>query len=307
MGSWAVGLAPFLAAYRADGYGHPAYDPKSLLGVLLYAYATGVRSSRQIQRCCTEDVAFRVLAGNLAPDHVTIARFRVRHQQALAGFLVESLQLCAAAGLVRLGLVALDGTKVAANAADRAHRTLATLQDEIDQILREVAETDQAEDRQHDPTRGHDLPLELASPTSRLARLQQAKALLEADAAERQQRYAQRVAELAAAARAKGKQPRSQIKPRCRDEAPKPQATANLTDPDSRLVHSRNGWVQGDNAQAVTTCEQVIVAAELTQHTSDPQQLRPMLAATTATLQAAGLPSDPGPCWPTVAPGRSPT
>jgi transposase len=97
-------LDPFLCAYRADGHGHPAYDPKSLLGVLLYAYATGVRSSRQIQRRCTEDLAFRVLAGNQAPDHVTIARFRVRHQQALAGFLVESLRLCAAAGLVRLGL-----------------------------------------------------------------------------------------------------------------------------------------------------------------------------------------------------------
>jgi hypothetical protein len=78
-------LATFLAAYRADGHGHPAYDPKTLLGVLLYAYAIGVRSSRQIERRCTEDLAFRVLAGNQAPDHVTVARFRVRHQQALAG------------------------------------------------------------------------------------------------------------------------------------------------------------------------------------------------------------------------------
>jgi transposase len=124
-------LDPFLAAYRADGHGHPAYDPKTLLGVLLYAYATGVRSSRQIQRRCVEDLAFRVLAGNQAPDHVTIARFRVRHEQALAGFLVASLRLCAAAGLVRLGLVALDGTKVAGNAADKANRTLAKLEEEV--------------------------------------------------------------------------------------------------------------------------------------------------------------------------------
>jgi hypothetical protein len=99
-------LGPFLRGYRADGHGHPAYDPKTLLGVLLYAYATGARSSRQIQRRCTEDLAFRVLAANQTPDHVTIARFRVRHQHALAGFLVESLRLCAAAGLVRLGVVA---------------------------------------------------------------------------------------------------------------------------------------------------------------------------------------------------------
>jgi hypothetical protein len=252
-----------------------------------------VRSSRHIQRRCIEDLAFRVLAGNQAPDHVTIARFRVRHQQALAGFLVQSLKLCAAAGLVRLGVVALDGTKVAANAADRANRTLAKLEDEVAQMLREAAEVDQAEDRQHGPARGDQLPAELTGPTTRLARLQQAKALLEADAAQRQRRYQQRVAELAAAAQAKGKQPRMPINPRRRDEAPKPEAVANVTDPDSRLVHARSGWVQGYNAQAVTTCEQVIVAAELTQHTSDLQQLRPMLAATAASLTAAGIKARP--------------
>jgi transposase len=298
-----LNLEPFLHAYRADGHGRAAHDPKTLLGVLLYAYAIGVRSSRQIQRRCTEDLAFRVLAGNQAPDHVTIARFRTRHEQALAGFLVQSLKLCAAAGLVRLGVVALDGTKVAANAADRANRTLAKLEAEVAEILREAAEADQAEDHQHGPARGDELPAELTSPTGRLARLRQAKARLEAEAAERQRRYEQRVAELAAAARAKGKQPRAHIKPRRRDEAPKPQATTNLTDPDSRFVHSRNGWVQGYNAQAVTTAAQVIVAAELTQHTSDLQQLRPMLAATAATLAAAGIPARPGTvladcgCW----------
>jgi transposase len=287
-------LAPFLRSYRADGHGHPAYDPKTLLGVLLYAYATGVRSSRQIQRRCTEDLAYRVLAGNQLPDHVTIARFRVRHQQAMAGFLVQSLKLCAAAGLVRLGVIALDGTKVAANAASRANRTLDTLEAEVAAILRQAAEADQAEDHQHGPARGDELPAELTSPTGRLARLQQAKALLEAQAAKRQHRYQQRVAELAAAARAKGKQPRAPIKPRRRDEAPKPQATVNVTDPDSRLVQTRSSWVQGYNAQAVTTRQQVIVAAELTQHTSDLQQLRPMLAATAATLTAAEIQTRPG-------------
>jgi len=114
-------LAPFYRAHRDDGHGHPAYDPKLLLGVLLYAYAIGVRSSRQIECRLHEDVAFRVLAANQAPDHVTIARFRVRQQQALAGFLVESLRLCAAAGMVRVGTIALDGTKLAANAAEKAN------------------------------------------------------------------------------------------------------------------------------------------------------------------------------------------
>jgi transposase len=147
-------LHPFYRQHRNDGYGHPAYDPKTLLGVLLYGYCVDVRSSRQLERRCQEDLAFRVLAATQTPDHVTIARFRVRHEQALAGFLVESLKLCAAADLVRLGVVALDGTKVAANAADRANRTLAKLQDEVTAILREAAEADQAEDCQHGQARG---------------------------------------------------------------------------------------------------------------------------------------------------------
>jgi transposase len=229
-------LGPFLRAYRTNGHGHPAYDPRLLLGVLLYGYAIGVRSSRQLQRRCVEDLAFRVLAGNQAPDHVTIARFRVRHQQALAGFLVQSLRLCAAAGLVRLGVVALDGTKVAANAATTASHTLDKLEREVAEILRQAADADQREDLEHGDARGDELP--------------QAKALLEAEAAERQRRYAQRVAELAAAARARGKQPRAHLKPRRRDEAPNPKATANTTDPDSRFMHTRRGSIQGYNAQA---------------------------------------------------------
>jgi transposase len=117
-------LDPFYRAHRDDGHGHPAYDPKTLLGVLLYGYCLGVRSSWQLERRCQEDIAFRVLAANQTPDHVTIARFRARHEHALAGFLVESLKLCAAAGMVKVGLVALDGTKLAGNGADKANRTL---------------------------------------------------------------------------------------------------------------------------------------------------------------------------------------
>ena len=160
-----VDLGPFLRAYRADGHGHPAYDPKTLLGVLLYAYAIGVRSSRQIQRRCVEDLAFRVLAGNQLPDHVTIARFRARHEQALAGFLVASLELCAGAGLVRLG-VALDGTKVAGNAADKANRTLAKLDEEVAEILRQAADADEAEDRKHGPAQGDELPPSWPAPAA---------------------------------------------------------------------------------------------------------------------------------------------
>jgi transposase len=287
-------LQPFYRVHRDDGHGHPAYDPKTLLGVLLYGYCSGVRSSRQLERRCREDLAFRLLAGNQTPDHVTIARFRVRHEQALAGFLVESLRLCAAAGMVRLGVVALDGTKMAANAANTASHTLDKLEREVAEILRQAAEADHRDDLEHGQARGDELPEALASKAGRLARLRQAKAQLEAEAAERQRRYQQRVAELAAAARAKGKQPRPHIKPRRRDEAPNPKATANVTDPDSRFMHTRRGSIQGYNAQAVTTTEQVIVAAELTQQANDLQQLAPMLAATAATLAAAGIPGRPG-------------
>jgi transposase len=281
-------LSPFYRQHRDDGHGHPAYDPKLLLGVLLYGYCLGVRSSRQVERRCVEDLAFRVLAANQTPDHVTIARFRARHEQALAGFLVASLRLCAAAGMVRVGTVALDGTKLAGNAAGKANRTLDKLQAEVAEILRQAAAADQHEDRLFGNTRGDELPPALARKADRLARLRQAKARLEAEAAERQQRYAQRLAASAAAAKAKGRPPR-QLKPRPRDEAPNPKATANTTDPDSRFLHTRNGSVQGYNAQAVTTCEQVIVAAELTQDANDLQQLEPMLQATAATLAAAGI------------------
>jgi transposase len=286
-------LDPFYREHRDDGHGHPAYDPKILLGVLLYGYCLGVRSSRQLERRCQADVAFRVLAANRLPDHVTLARFRVRHEQALAGFLVESLRLCAAAGMVKVGVVALDGTKLAGNAADTANRTLDRLEGEVAEILRQAADLDQHEDRLFGKARGDELPEGLANKAGRLARLRQAKARLDAEAAERARRFAERSAASAAAAAAKGKPPPT-LKPRARDEAPNPKATANTTDPDSRLLHTRRGRVQGYNAQAVTTLEQVIVAAELTQDANDFQQLQPMLDATAATLAAGGIQHRPG-------------
>jgi hypothetical protein len=207
--------------------------------------------------------------------------------------LVASLRLCAEAGLVRLGLVALDGTKVAANAAGKANRTLAKLDQEVAAILRQAAEVDAAEDREHGSARGDEFPAELASPGSRLARLRQAKARLEAEAAERQRRYQQRVAEHAAAARARGKPSSLPLKPRPRDEAANPNAAANTTDPDSRFLRTRTGTVQGYNAQALATEHQVVVAAGLTQDANDVQQLRPMLRAVRQTLAAAGIAERP--------------
>jgi hypothetical protein len=191
--------------------------------------------------------------------------------------------------MVRLGLVALDGTKIQANAAAAANRTHAHLQAQVAELLAQAAEADRAEDREHGAGRGEALPRVLAGRAQRLARLQQAKAQLEAEAAARQQHYQQRVAELAAAARARGQRPRVHIRPRRRDEAPNPTATANTTDPDSRFVHGNGRTLQGYNAQAAATLGQVVVAAELTQQANDVQQLAPMLAAIVTTLAAAGI------------------
>jgi hypothetical protein len=189
--------------------------------VLLHGYCLGVRSSRQLEYRLTEDIAFRVLAANQTPDHVTIARFRARHEQALAGFLVQSLKLCAAAGMVRVGTVALDGTKLAANAVDKANRTHDRLEAEVAEILRQAAETDRREDWLFGDAREDELPEALAGKADRLARLRQAKAQLEADAA-REQAYQQRVAAHTAAAKAKGRTPH-QLKRRPQ-ETPNPEA-----------------------------------------------------------------------------------
>jgi Transposase DDE domain len=179
----------------------------------------------------------------------------------------------------------------AGNAADRANRTLERLEEEVAEILRRSAETGQREDRALGDARGDELPPALAGKAGRLVRLRQAKAQLEAEAAAREQAYQQRVAAHTTAAAAKGTRPRS-LKRRPQ-EAPNPTAVANVTDPDSRFLHTRNGSVQGYNAQAVTILDQLVVAAALTCEANDIHQLEPMLQATAATLAAAGIHEQP--------------
>jgi transposase len=287
-------LTPFERVYRADGHGRPPYHPAVMVALLLYAYCTGVRSSRQVERRCTEDVAFRVLAGGFRPDHVTIARFRARHSAALAGLLVQSLRLCAQAGLVKVGVVALDGTKMAANASADRNRTLEALTRQVQQILAEAAALDAAEDAAP-PTDGQRVPGGLADPVKRRAqlaaareRLEAAKARLEEAATAREGAFRARCEQVNAARVAKRKAP-IRLKPRPRDEAPQPDATTNLTDPDSKLLIGRRGRVQGYNAQLVTTAEQIVVAAKVCRDANDVDQLVPMVAATRDTLTAAGI------------------
>jgi transposase len=173
-------LADFYADYRADGHGRPAYDPKMMVALLLYAYARGNRSSRGIERECQEDVAYRVICANHVPDHSTIAEFRRRHETALAELFTSVLSLCRKAGLVRVGVVAIDGTKVQANAARTANRGYEQIAREI---LAEAAETDRREDELYGEARGDELPEQFRTSEGRRAALREAKEELERERA----------------------------------------------------------------------------------------------------------------------------
>jgi transposase len=282
-------LAPFYAAYRADGVGQAAFQPHMMVALLLYAYCLGVRSSRQIERLCQRDIAFRVVAGNLRPDHATIARFRQRHTEALKGLFTDILRLCKEAGLVKVGVVALDGTKIAADAALDANRTYESIRSEVETMLQEAESTDAAEDRLVGPEhRGDELPETLRDRNGRLERLKRCRERLEAAAAAAAADHARRLAERAAKEAETGQKLRGR-KPKPVPEAPEPEAKANVTDPDSRIMKTRRGFVQGYNAQAVATVGQIIVAAEVTPEENDVDQLHPMLAATATELKAAGV------------------
>jgi hypothetical protein len=193
--------------------------------------------------------------------------------------------------------VALDGTKLAANAAAKRNRTSAELQTrieaEVQRMLAQADQTDQREEQEHAGACGEALPAELASSGERLARLRQAKARLDAEAAQRERTYTERVAATTARATAAGRAPKASYRHRPRDEAPRPDATANTTDPESRRMHGRHGSLQGYNAQAIATTDQLIVAAGLTQTSNDLQQLAPMLTCLTSTLAAAGISGRP--------------
>jgi transposase len=170
-------LTAFYGAYRRDGHGRAAHDPAMMVALFVYAYAIGVRSSRAIERRCREDVAFRVIAANQAPDHATIARFRARHESAIAELFGGVLELCAQAGLVELGVVVVDGTRIAASAADRQTRSYEQIAKEI---LGEAAALDAAEDALYGDERGDELPPGFRNSGDRRTRLREAKQALAA-------------------------------------------------------------------------------------------------------------------------------
>jgi transposase len=277
-------MSSFLAAYRLDGRGGAAYDPEMMLALLVYAYCVGERSSRGIERRLVEDVAFRVVAANQQPDHATIARFRVNHETAIAGLFGQVLAVCARAGLLRPGVVAIDGTKLNANASRDASRTAEQIAAEI---LAEAAATDAAEDAEDAARRDTDGESD-AGPGNRRGRRARLRALLdelEAEAAEKS--YEAHLARRAEKKSATGKPIRGR-RPTPGSATHKSRRQANLTDPDSRLLKTKDGYLQGYNAQAVATTDQFVIAAEVTNLAMDAPAYAPMVAAAKTNLTAAG-------------------
>ena len=284
-------LGQFYAAYGDEGA--PPYDPQMMLATLLYAWCLGIRSSRRIAKACEDQVPFRWLTGNIRPDHCAFARFRSRHEEAINHLFAQVLLLCHEAGLAKVGKVYLDGTKMQANGSLAANRTLAHLEQEIVKMHKEMKAADAAEDARHGKeSQGDELPPDLRSKRERLTRLQEAKERLElAATAERL------VQEEKLAKRAEEEQQSGKKKPGRKPASPEAvinhDRKANPTDPASRIMKTRQGHVQGFNAQAIVTAGQCIVSAEITQEENDVHQLEPMLAVLEATLEAAGIEDRP--------------
>ena len=277
-------LSAFLAAYRADGTGQAAFHPAALVALLLYSYCSGVRSSRQIEKRCEEDVASRFIMANQRPDHSTLCRFRETHEAALSAVFVQVLRLCQEAGVLKLGVVALDGTKLSASAALAANRKQETLAAEVQEILADAKTTDTREDGLFGrEKRGDELPPELQDPRSRVARLKACMERLRAEEDVARGAQAEKLALREQAEAESGKQTRGR-KPKPPDEVVDADAKANVTDPESRIMKTRSGYVQGYNGQVVVTEQQYIVAADVTQEENDQHQLQPMLKQAQANL-----------------------
>jgi len=312
-------LAAFHASYRDDGWGRAAHDPAMMVGLFVYAYAIGVRSSRAIERRCRDDVAFRVITANHAPDHATIARFRVRHEAAIADLFSEVLALCAGSGLVKVGVVAVDGTKIAAAATHHATRSYEQIAREI---LEDAARIDATEDELFGEARGDELPEGLRTSGDRRKVLREAKQALDAERAAEAKKVPRDRAERLVECRRRLRQDwqlerhvvtehaawhaagiasdgsrrmvgaRHNIKPYplpC-----EPAGKLNITDPDSRNLKTTRGWVQGYNAQAVVGEGQIVLAAEISTESLDTANLEPMIETALRGARRRGRRRDAG-------------
>jgi transposase len=280
-------LRPILRGYR-QGRGPRGYHPRMLLAILLYGYSIGVFSSRRLAARCETDIAFRVLSGGQLPDFRTLSDFRLRHLAALDALFLEVLRLCREAGLLAVGHLSLDGSKYQANASrhkamsyGRIQETEPALAAEVAELLRQAGETDAAEDAAYGPDRrGDELPEELRRREGRLEKIRAAKARLE----ERARQRARERSTAQGASAAEVAEAEARAVPRAKEQS-------NFTDPDSRIMKTKSGWVQGYNAQVmVTEASGVIVAKEVSGHSVDSPRLEPMLDQTEANLAVSGVP-----------------
>ena len=310
-------LELFYAAYRGDGRARPAYEPSMMVALILYAYARGVRSSRRIERACVEDVAYRVLAAQAKPDHATLARFVERHQNALAEVFGGVLGLCAQAGLVGVNVVAVDGSKVSANASREATVDYERLAREVIEDARAV---DAEENERFGDRRGDELPPELATskgrrewfreakrrlddqraeqaapiPRDRRARVKEAKRRMEEQlwtemrAEQAYQRYRAKGVDRRGGRLGPNTVPKPWVAP------PVPEGSINTTDLDCNLVKGQHGWLQGYNAQAATNEHQILIAAEIQVISPDFGHLEPIVTAARRELAGVGITERPG-------------
>lgn len=281
-------LDPIISDYDSPKGGKPPHHPGMMVTLLLYAYCVGVFSSRKIMARCESDVAFRTIVGEDVPDFRRIAEFRRRHLGSIQHLFLEVLRLCKEAGLLSVGRLALDGTKVKANASrhkamsyERMNREEERLQKEIDELLAKAQNADETEDVQYGrDRRGDELPDELARREKRLEKIREAKAALEQAAREKAAAEAEQ-------RKAEGKRP---CKTPPEKAVPAAKAQRNFTDPESRIMRSSNkGWDQSGNAQAVANEKQVIVAADVTDQANDVRQVEPMVNQAMENTSAAGV------------------
>jgi transposase len=281
--------------YERERRGYPPHHPQMMVALLLYAYSVGVPSSRKIEKRTYEDVAFRVITGNTQPDHTCISEFRRIHLPALAGLFLQVLKLCEKAGLVKLGHVAIDGTKIKANASK--HKAMSyehmkkkddELKAKIDELLRQAEEADTDEDARYGKNRrGDELPTELQRAESRRARIRELKAELEAEAKAQKEAAAKDDSDDDSAPPGPTPLPSHQI-PTKADGTPTDKAQRNFTDADSRIIKTGDGFVQGYNAQAaVDEAHQIVVGQALTNQPPDAQHFLPMVEEVVANCGRA--------------------
>lgn len=288
-------LGRIYARYERDLRGFPPYHPQMMVALLLYGYCVGVPSSRKIERKTYEDVAFRVIAGEEHPDHSRINEFRRVHLEALSGLFVQVLRLCQKAGLVKLGKVALDGTKMKANASKHKAMSYQRMGEEekrlrarVSELLAEAEKVDAKEDAEFGVgRRGDELPEELQRAETRLKRIREAKKALEAEARQ-QHEEAKKAKDHDDPPPPPTETPLPKHKIPTTDEGkPTPKAQRNFTDPESRIMKTGDGYVQGYNCQAMVDAEhQVIVAQAVTNQPPDAEHLVPMLVQTVANCGA---------------------